>query len=192
MKTDKNKIGQLRGRVVRQEDKILIAKILSDHQKKPELLIEYLHLIQDKYNCLPTGLLVALADFMGLSQAAVYEVASFYHHFDIVEEQSKTNSLTIRVCNGVTCEILGAKQLYDNLREGAGDNYNLVYAPCVGACDRAPVSVVGKNQVFYGDIARIRKLRDNPNRVVPLPAYQDLNSYSSQNGYITLNKLRSK
>ena len=192
MKTDKNKIGQLKGRIVRREDKVTIAKLLSDHQKEPELLIEYLHLIQDKYNCLPAGLLVALADFMGLSLAEVYEVASFYHHFDIVEEESNANSLTIRVCNGVACEIFGAKKLYDNLREGARGNYNLVYAPCVGACDRAPVSVVGKNQVFYGDTARIKKLRDNPNKVVPLPAYQDLNSYSSQNGYITLNKLRTE
>ena len=117
MKKDKNKIGQLKGRVVRREDKIIIAKILSDRQKEPELLIEYLHLIQDSYNCLPAGLLVALADFMGLSLAAVYEVASFYHHFDIVEEESHTNSLTIRVCNGIACEILGSKKLYDNLRE---------------------------------------------------------------------------
>ena len=192
MKKDKNKIGQLKGRVVRREDKIIITKILSDRPKEPELLIEYLHLIQDRYNCLPAGLLVALADFMGLSLAAVYEVASFYHHFDIVEEEAHINSLTIRVCNGIACEILGSKKLYDNLREGAEDNYNLVYAPCVGACDRAPVSVVGKSQVFYGDIARIKKLRDNPDKVVSLPPYQDLNSYSSQKGYIIFNQLRDQ
>ena len=78
------------------------------------------------------------------------------------------------------------------LREGAKDNYNLVYAPCVGACDRAPVSVVGKSQVFYGDIARIKKLRDNPDKVVSLPPYQDLNSYSSQKGYIIFNQLRDQ
>jgi len=112
-----------------------------------DLLIEYLHLINDRYKQLGAAHLAALARLLGLAQTEVYEVATFYHHFDVVKEDRAGKlpvppALTVRVCDGLSCEMAGAKQLLERLPELLGRDVRVIPAPCVGRCEQAPVAVV--------------------------------------------------
>ncbi len=106
--------------------------------KRPDLLIEYLHRIQDTYGHLPAPHLVALAHELRLAPTEIYEVATFYHHFDVVTQGDPPPSLTIRVCESVTCEMFGANALFESLSQAAGDGVRVQRVPCVGRCHAAP------------------------------------------------------
>src|SRR3954471_5368823 len=121
-----------------------VRALLGDRPRRRDLLIEHLHLIQDRYRHLSAAHLAALAQEMKLPQAEVYEVASFYAHFDIVREgEEAPPAITVRVCDSLSCELAGAHRLLSELQATAGANVRVVRAPCMGACDRAPVCAVG-------------------------------------------------
>ena len=124
-----------------------VQALLGPAPYRRDLLIEYLHLIQDRYLQLATPHLAALAQLMRLSQAEVHEVASFYHHFDIVREDAEglvpaPTTLTVRVCDGLSCEMAGAADLLRQLPSLLGREVRVIPAPCVGRCEQAPVAVV--------------------------------------------------
>ena len=106
-----------KGRVIDEKSENEIQELLKNKSKDRDLLIENLHLIQDKYKCLSSKHLTALANEMKMPLAEVYEVASFYAHFDIIDNDDKPSDITIRVCDTVTCEMMGAKKLLDNLKK---------------------------------------------------------------------------
>ena len=122
-----------------------IKELLGDKPRRPDLLIEYLHLIQDRYHYISAHHLRALCEEMRLPQAAAYEVATFYAHFDVVKEgETPPPPTTIRVCDSITCAIKGAEVLYEALKSGADPaEVRVLRAPCMGRCDIAPVAEVG-------------------------------------------------
>src|SRR6476661_8731890 len=126
-----------------------IEQLLGERPRRRDLLIEYLHLIQDAYKQISAAHLAALADEMKLSFAEVFETATFYAHFDVVKEgQVNIAPLTIRVCDSLTCAMMGAEKLLEELQNGAGPGIRVVRAPCVGFCDSAPVAEVGHRYVL--------------------------------------------
>jgi formate dehydrogenase len=124
-----------------------VAELLSGVPRRRDLLIEYLHLIQDKFGRLAERHLVALAREMKIGMAEVFEVATFYHHFDVVRDADAkaTPRLTVRVCDSLSCELAGARDLLDRLPGILGGDVRVVAAPCVGRCEQAPAVVVGQN-----------------------------------------------
>ena len=117
-----------------------VRTLLADAPRKRDMLIEHLHKIQDQYKHISAKHLVALAHEMNLTPAEIYEVATFYHHFDVVKEgQTPPPPLTIRVCESVSCDIAGGKELLESLQKGlGGDKIRVTTAPCVGRCQHAP------------------------------------------------------
>src|ERR1700755_490648 len=137
-----------KGRQVEPHAKAEIEALLADEPRERDLLIEYLHLIQDTYGQISVQHLAALADEMRLSFAEVFETATFYAHFDVVKEgEPDIPPITIRVCDSLTCAMMGAEQLLGELQNGAGPGVRVVRAPCVGFCDSAPAAEVGPNFV---------------------------------------------
>src|SRR5947209_16967401 len=133
-----------------------IEQLLGDRPRRRDLLIEHLHLIQDTYHQISAAHLAALADEMKLSFAEVFETATFYAHFDIVKEgEADIAPLTIRVCDSLTCAMLGAEKLLQELQASAGPGIRVVRAPCVGRCDTAPVAEVGHNFVDHAGVASV-------------------------------------
>jgi len=125
-----------------------VQDLLGDASRDADQLIEHLHRIQDRYGHLSAEHLVALAREMKLSPAEVYEVATFYHHFDVVKEgEAAPPELTVRVCDSITCEMCGCDELVSALERGLGEGVRVQRVPCVGRCYDAPVAVVGRNQV---------------------------------------------
>src|ERR1700761_2905193 len=125
-----------------------IETLLGARLRRRDLLIEHLHLIQDTFHQISAAHLAALADEMKLSFAEVFETATFYAHFDIVKEgEADIAPLTIRVCDSLTCAMLGAEKLLSELQESAGPGIRVVRAPCVGRCDTAPAAEVGHHFV---------------------------------------------
>src|ERR1700754_1845024 len=126
-----------------------VRSLLGDRPRRRDLLIEHLHLIQDKYGHLSDAHLAALADEMKMALAEVYEVATFYAHFDVVKEgEAPPPPVTVRVCESLSCAMAGAEKLLSELPEKLEPNVRVVRAPCMGACDRAPVCAVGHVQTF--------------------------------------------
>src|SRR5277367_5485549 len=133
-----------------------IELLLGDRPRRRDLLIEHLHLIQDRYNQISAAHLAALADEMKLAFAEVFETATFYAHFDVVKEgAADIPPLTIRVCDSLTCAMLGAEQLLHQLQDSAGPGIRVVRAPCVGRCDTAPAVEVGHHFVDRADVASV-------------------------------------
>jgi formate dehydrogenase len=129
-----------------------VRALLTDRSRRRDLLIEHLHLIQDKYGYLSAAHLAALAAEMKLSLTEVYEVATFYAHFDVVKEgQTPPPAITVRVCDSLSCAMAGAEKLLAQLPHTLGKDVRVVRAPCMGACDRAPVVAVGHVQTFHAD-----------------------------------------
>src|SRR5216684_3071966 len=124
-----------------------IKELLGARPRRRDLLIEFLHLIQDRYGHISAPHLAALADEMKLAQAEVYEVATFYAHFDVVKDGPPPPAITVRVCDSLSCAMAGAEQLLAALPGKLGPDVRVLRAPCMGACDRAPVVAVGHVQV---------------------------------------------
>ena len=133
-----------------------IETLLGDRPRRRDLLIEHLHLIQDKYHQISAAHLAALADEMKLSFAEVFETATFYAHFDIVKEgEADVAPLTIRVCDSLTCAMLGGEKLLADLQSKAGPGIRVVRAPCVGRCDTAPAAEVGHNFIDHATVSNV-------------------------------------
>src|SRR5437660_7170289 len=126
-----------------------IRSLLGERERRRDLLIEHLHLIQDRYGHLSAAHLAALAAEMKLAQTEVYEVATFYAHFDVVKEgETPPPAVTVRVCDSLSCAMAGAENLLERLPDLLGKDVRVVRAPCMGACDKAPVVAVGHVQVM--------------------------------------------
>jgi len=146
-----------KGRSVSPQARAEIGALLGAAPRRRDLLIEHLHRIQDRHGQLAAAHLAALAEAMKLSQAEVFEVASFYHHFDIVKEGAAAPAaLTVRVCDSLACEMAGAKALLAKLPAILGREVRVLPAPCVGRCDAAPVAVVQQNPVGHATIESVR------------------------------------
>ena len=169
-----------------------IELLLGDRSCQRDLLIEYLHLIQDKYHQISAAHLAALADAMKLSFAEVFETATFYAHFDVVKEgQPDIPPLTIRVCDSLTCAMLGGEKLLQELQDSAGPGIRVVRAPCVGRCDAAPVAEVGHNFVDHANAENVLATAKSGDTHAQLPGYIDYAAYVADGGYRLLQRLRS-
>jgi NADH:ubiquinone oxidoreductase subunit F (NADH-binding)/NADH:ubiquinone oxidoreductase subunit E len=161
-----------------------IAHLLGDLPRTADLLIEHLHVIQDTFGHISAAHMTALADEMKLSQTEIYEVATFYHHFDVVKEgENAPPPLTVRVCDGITCEMMGAKDLFDALKDGLGDGVRVINAPCVGACDKAPCAVVKQRQIFAATPDTVSLAVQANETTQPIPDYATLATYIDGGGY---------
>jgi formate dehydrogenase beta subunit len=136
-----------------------VRALLEDAPRRRDLLIEYLHGIQDRYGHLSAAHLVALAEEMKLSMAEVYEVATFYHHFDVVRDgDAVPPAITVRVCNSIACEMAGANELLASLPEVLGRDVRVLHAPCIGRCETAPSAAIGQNPVPHATVEKIADL----------------------------------
>ena len=170
-----------------------VRALLGDRPRRRDLLIEHLHLIQDHYHRLSAAHLAALAEEMRLSLAEVYEVATFYAHFDIVRDgEPGPPALTVRVCDSLTCALFGGERLRAELAERLGPDVRVVRAPCVGRCDAAPVAVVGQraDRARDGRVGRQRRRRGRSSiRSSPtIPVYD---AYVAAGGYRLLDDCRA-
>ena len=169
-----------------------IEQLLGDKPRRRDLLIEYLHLIQDKYHQISAAHLAALADEMKLAFAEVFETATFYAHFDVVKEgEPDIPPLTIRVCDSLTCAMLGGEQLLHDLQSNAGPGIRVVRAPCVGLCDAAPVAEVGHHFVHQATVAEVLATAARGDTHPHIPDYVDYDAYVNDGGYKLLSQLRS-
>ena len=169
-----------------------IQVLLGDRPRQRDLLIEYLHLIQDKYRQISAAHLAALADEMRLSFAEVFETATFYAHFDVVKEgEPDIAPLTIRVCDSLTCAMLGAEKLLHELQRTAGPGIRVVRAPCVGRCDTAPAAEVGHNFVDHATASSVLAAAKRGDTHTHVPDYIGYDAYVADGGYRLLSRLRS-
>jgi formate dehydrogenase beta subunit len=181
-----------KGRQLDDSSVFQVRELLGRRPRERHLLIEFLHLIQDKYGHLSLPHMAALADELALSQTEVYEVATFYAHFDVVHEgEMPPPALTIRVCDSLACELAGAQSLLRALQEGMDPaKVRVLKAPCMGRCDMAPVLEIGHNHIDHATKEKVEAAivggDTNPN----IPNYQDLEKYCSEGGYEQLKMLR--
>ncbi len=155
-----------------------ICALLADSPRRRDLLIEYLHRIQDRYGHLSAAHLAALAAEMKMAQAEVYEVATFYHHFDVVKEgEAPPPALTVRVCDSLSCEMAGAKELLARLPGMLGRDVRVIAAPCVGRCEAAPVAVVLQNPVGHATLEKVRDAVARKATRCPEPKHRDYAAY---------------
>lgn len=180
----------------RQLDEAVLLEVqsaLGDRPRNRDLLIEFLHLIQDRNGCLPAAHLRALAEEMKLSQAEVYEVASFYDHFDVVREgEEHPAPLTIRVCDSLSCMMAGAENLISRLNDNANpDHVRVLRAPCMGRCATAPAARLGNREVDNAHWARLLEMADEGEFDAEVPDYINLYAYQEQGGYQALETVRS-
>ncbi|HEX8787254.1 MAG TPA: NAD(P)H-dependent oxidoreductase subunit E, partial [Telluria sp.] len=125
-----------------------VQDLLGSGPPRRDLLIEHLHAIQDAFGALSAAHLAALAQELKLAQSEVYEVASFYHHFDVLRDgDAAPPALTVRVCAGLSCEMAGAGALLDKLPAILGTEVRVLAAPCIGRCEQAPAVLVGQHPV---------------------------------------------
>ena len=170
-----------------------IKELVGDLHFDRSQLIEALHLIQDKFNCLSQRHLKSLSELFKLSQAEVFEVASFYHHFDIVKDgESLDHELTIRICDGLSCEMAGAQHLIKNVKEIIDENkIRIQKVPCIGRCANAPAAQVGKKAV--NNATPLKLLKFSKEDTTPeIPDYQNLSDYLNIGGYECLKKVIAK
>ncbi|MEL6791884.1 MAG: NAD(P)H-dependent oxidoreductase subunit E [Pseudomonadota bacterium] len=179
----------------RQIDDTAIAEVralLDEKPRRRDLLIEHLHLIQDEYGHLSAAHLRALAEEMRMAQAEVYEVATFYAHFDVVKEgETPPPALTIRVCDSLSCELAGAQELKAALEDGLDPTeVRVVRAPCMGRCDTAPALEIGHNHIDHATPEKVNAAIAAGDTHAHLPDYQDYAAYMGEGGYDVLKSLR--
>jgi formate dehydrogenase beta subunit len=174
----------------RQVDPTALAEVcalLGARSRQRDLLIEHLHLIQDRYGHLSAAHLAALAAEMKLALAEVYEVATFYAHFDVVKEgETPPAPVTVRVCDSLSCAMRGAEHLIRDLPAKLGRDVRVVRAPCMGACDRAPVCAVGHMQVFNATPEKVASTAKAPPHPHAFATPNDLAAYRKNGGYALL------
>ena len=156
-------------------------------KQRRDLLIEHLHKINDTYRGLHERHLVALAKLMNISMAEVYEVATFYHHFEIIRDGEQAPKFMVRICNGLSCDMAGATSLLGKLRASLGtDNIKVVEAPCMGRCEQAPVAVVHQHEIGHASVDKVLQAVQSEAIQAVVPDYIDLNAYTAEGGYALL------
>jgi formate dehydrogenase len=186
--------GQLKGRPVDENSMLEVRALLGLNdealKQRRDLLIEHLHKINDFYRGLWQRHLVALAKLMNIPMAEVYEVATFYHHFEIIHDDEKAPQLTVRVCDGLSCEMAGATSLLDKLSTSLSkDNVKVAAAPCMGRCEQAPVAVVHQHEMGHASFEKVMQAVQSQSVNAVLPDYIDLNAYIADGGYQLLQAL---
>jgi formate dehydrogenase len=182
-----------KGRAVDPKAREEVVALLGDEPRRRDLLIEHLHKIQDRYGCLQAAHLVALAAEMKMAMAEVYEVATFYHHFDVIKEgDTPPPPLTVRVCDSIACELAGAHALFDTLPGLLGTGVRVLHAPCVGRCEAAPVAVVGQNPIPHATAqsvqaavraGHVKHPERGPESAGITPGHIDYAAYRAAGGY---------
>src|SRR5580692_10416585 len=146
-----------KGRQVDPDARGDVLALLGDLPRRRDLLIEHLHKIQDRFGCLSAPHVVALAAEMKMAMAEVYEVATFYHHFDVVKDGDAPPAITVRVCDSLACEMAGSGELLATLPAVLGPHVRVLHAPCVGRCETAPVAVVGQNPMPQATVEQVEE-----------------------------------
>jgi NADH:ubiquinone oxidoreductase subunit F (NADH-binding)/NADH:ubiquinone oxidoreductase subunit E len=161
-----------------------VQALLADEPRRRDLLIEHLHKINDRHGHLSARHLAALAQEMSLSQAEVYEVATFYHHFEVVKEgETPPPALTVRVCDSIACELAGSGELLKKLPSVLARDVRVVHAPCVGRCEVAPCVVVGQNPVGHATVDAVKTAVSKKKIQCEETKYIDLAAYTKAGGY---------
>ena len=176
------------------EDKYLdeVSKLFSGLIFKRDELIEYLHILQDKFGVLYDKHLVALSTIINLPLSEIYEVATFYAHFNIVKDSKDYNPVNVvRVCESLTCELFGAHKLLQDIKKLENKNIKVVPGPCMGRCNVAPTVCVGKNYVDVANFDKVKKTIDEENFDPFIPDYINLSSYKKNGGYEIANKIKN-
>ena len=176
------------------EDKYLdeVSKLFSGLIFKRDELIEYLHILQDKFGVLYDKHLVALSTIINLPLSEIYEVATFYAHFNIVKDSKDYNPVNVvRVCESLTCELFGAHKLLQEIKKLENKNIKVVPGPCMGRCNVAPTVCVGKNYVDVANFDKVKKTIDEKNFDPLIPDYINLSSYKKKGGYEIANKIKN-
>jgi len=187
MKRTRGEKGRLRGRVPNEKYVAEIRELLGELPRKRDLLIEYLHKIQDKYHCISSYHIQALANEMNLPTTEVYEVATFYHHFDVCKDKLPAPAeLTVRVCESLSCEMFGSKKLLSELKSISSESIRIQAVPCVGRCAAAPVAIVGTHPVEEASISDVENAINNNCHEIEVSDYIDYQQYRKLGGYNTL------
>ena len=182
-----------KGRQVDDDALVEVQALLGESPRRRDLLIEHLHRIQDAHGHLSAAHIRALAEEMRMSMAEIYEVASFYAHFDVVKEgETAPPALTIRVCDSLSCELAGAEALKAALEDGLdASQVRVVRAPCMGRCDTAPVLELGHNHIDHATPEKVQAAIAAGHTHADIPDYQDLAGYRAEGGYAPLTQLRA-
>ena len=182
--------GTPKGRAVDPSAREDVRALLGDAPRRRDLLIEHLHKIQDRYGHLSAPHLVALAAEMKLAMAEVYEVATFYHHFDVIKNGDiAPPAITVRVCDSIACDLAGSHELLEKLPSLLGSGVRVLHAPCVGRCETAPVAVVGQNPVPHATEEKVVALvnagavKHSTTDVTITPGHIDYAAYRAAGGY---------
>jgi formate dehydrogenase beta subunit len=176
-----------KGRQVEPQALAEVRALLGDRERRRDLLIEYLHLIQDAYGHLSAAHLAALAQEMKLALTEVYEVATFYAHFDVVKEgETPPPAVTVRVCDSLSCAMAGGEHLMRELPHKLGPDVRVIRAPCMGACDRAPVCAVGHVQVMQATKETVADAVAHGAHAHVYPTPNDFDRYLRDGGYALL------
>ncbi|WP_275098754.1 NADH-ubiquinone oxidoreductase-F iron-sulfur binding region domain-containing protein [Sedimenticola hydrogenitrophicus] len=179
--------GTRKGRQVDPAALAEVRQLLGDRSRQRDLLIEHLHLIQDHAGCLSEANLSALAYEMGIAQTEVFEVATFYAHFDVVKAgQEAPPAITVRVCDSISCKMAGSGELQTVLEREAGHGVRVIRAPCMGRCDSAPVAEVGHSHVGNATIQIVLDAIRRGNTHPDLPEYEGYEAYVKAGGYAKL------
>ena len=191
-KLKKNKKLRQRGRQVNFEIREELIKLLDVSNYRRDHLIEYLHVIQDNKGHINDEFMAALANLLGISQTEVYEVATFYHHFDVITNDQKVPpKLTIRVCDSVSCELNGANELAQNLDDYYKGTVRIQKVPCIGRCQHAPVAVVKFNPIDNANLKNVKQATDTKAYSPTIPKYIDMDEYIKKDGYKLFEKLKN-
>src|SRR5262249_14602090 len=176
--------GRPKGRQVDPHALAEIKALLGDAPRRRDLLIEHLHKIQDRYGHISAAHVVALAAEMKLAMTEVYEVATFYHHFDVIKDgETPPAPLTVRVCDSLSCEMAGARELIDGLKQALGAGVRVIPAPCIGRCEQAPAAVVGQNPVPQATVEKVKPLVAAKSVKCPTGKYIGYAEYRKKGGY---------
>jgi len=169
-----------------------VLALLGDRPRRRDLLIEFLHLIQDAYGHLSADHIRALAQELGTGQAEIYEVASFYAHFDLVKDgDTPPPALTIRVCDSLSCELAGSAALHKALADGLDPTQvRVLRAPCMGRCDTAPTLELGHNHIDHATVDKVQAAIHAGASHPVIPDYEGFAEYQAEGGYRTLTQLR--
>ena len=173
-----------------------VVELISHLPLRRDLLVEYLHIVQDKYKFISKDSMQQIASLLNISLSEVYETASFYHHFKIMQKENLPQEKTIiQVCSSLACNLSDCDKLYDELKSKYKDNLRIEKVACLGRCKDAPASIVGDNDIAKADISKIDlALQNKQFSAKKIDDYIDYKSYLSKDGYQTLidciNKLK--
>jgi len=188
-KTKKNNFYP-KGRNIDENAVIEVNNLINKLPVKRDLLIEYLHLIQDKHRQLKKKYLAALSHILKIPFAEVYEVASFYAHFDVVEDDTPPmQDITIRVCDSITCEMFGSEKLINDLSDGLDNSkVRVLRAPCMGLCDKAPACEVGHKHITKASLDSVKNVIESNDLHPQKVSGKSIEEYINDGGYEILQK----